>query len=139
MTTAVDRLLTSARQALGRRPGPADLDRLRAEGALVVDTRPAGARQTEGELPGAIVVERNELEWRLGPDGAHRHPEAGDPDRVVVLVCNEGYASSLAAVVLRQLGVARATDLDGGYRAWRAWRDGPPRSGRGPVRRSPGR
>ena len=118
--SSVDRLLAAARDELGRRPGPADLDRLVAEGALVVDTRPEVHRREEGELPGAIVVERNVLEWRLGPDGDHRHPEAGDPDRVVVLVCNDGYASTLAAVALRRLGLPRATDLDGGYRAWRA-------------------
>lgn len=123
MSAAVDRLLAEARAELGPRPGPADLDRLVAEGAVVVDTRPEAHRTAEGRLPGAIVVERNELEWRLGPDGDHRHPEAGAPDRVVVLVCNEGYASSLAAVTLRRLGVAAATDLDGGFRAWRAWRD----------------
>lgn len=120
MTTSVDRLLAAARAELGPRPGPADLDRLVADGALVVDTRPESYRREEGELPGAVVVERNVLEWRLAPDGEHRLPEAGDPDRVVVLVCNEGYASTLAAVALRRLGLPRATDLDGGYRAWKA-------------------
>lgn len=122
MTTSVDRLLAAARAELGPRPGPADLDRLVAEGALVVDTRPEADRRAEGELPGAVVVERNVLEWRLGPDGEHRLPEAGDPERVVVLVCNEGYASTLAAVALRRLGLPHATDLDGGYRAWRTHR-----------------
>lgn len=120
MTSSVDRLLAEARAALGPRPGPADLPRLVSEGALVVDTRPEVHRREEGELPGAVVVERNVLEWRLAPDSDHRLPEAGDPDRVVVLVCNEGYASTLAAVALRQLGLPHATDLDGGYRAWRA-------------------
>jgi len=120
VTSSVDRLLAEARAELGPRPGPADLDRLVAEGALVVDTRPESYRRTEGELPGAVVVERNVLEWRLAPDGGHRLPEASDPDRVVVLVCNEGYASTLAAVALRRLGLPHATDLDGGYRAWRA-------------------
>lgn len=119
MTSSVDRLLAEARAELGPRPGPADLDRLVADGALVVDTRPESYRRAEGELPGAVVIERNDLEWRLAPDGDHRLPEAGDPDRVVVLVCNEGYASSLSAVVLRRLGLPRATDLDGGYRAWK--------------------
>ncbi|HEU5150434.1 MAG TPA: rhodanese-like domain-containing protein [Iamia sp.] len=122
MTSSVDRLLAEARAELGHRPGPADLDRLVAEGALVVDTRPESDRREEGELPGAVVVERNVLEWRLAPDGEHRLPEAGDPDRVVVLVCNEGYASTLAAVALRRLGLPRATDLDGGYRAWKTAR-----------------
>ncbi|QYG92127.1 rhodanese-like domain-containing protein [Iamia sp. SCSIO 61187] len=122
MAAAVDRLLDEARAELGPRPGPDDLDRLVAEGALVVDTRPEAVRRAEGALPGAVVIERNVLEWRLGPDGDHRHPDAGDPGRVVVLVCNDGYASSLAAVALRRLGVPRATDLDGGYRAWAARR-----------------
>lgn len=120
MTARVDRAVAAARDELGHRPGPAEIDALVADGALVVDTRPASYRDAEGALPGAIVVERNDLEWRLGPDGQHRHPEAGDPGRVVVLVCNEGYASSLAAVALRRLGVPRATDLDGGYRGWKA-------------------
>lgn len=122
MMPSIDRLLDEARAELGARPGPDELGRLVAEGALVVDTRPEAVRRDEGELPGAVVVERNVLEWRLGPDGDHRHPEAGDPDRVVVLVCNDGYASSLAAIALRRLGVPRATDLDGGYRAWAAAR-----------------
>ncbi|HEV7721854.1 MAG TPA: rhodanese-like domain-containing protein [Iamia sp.] len=120
MTTSVDQLLAEARATLGPRPGPADLERLVAEGALVVDTRPETDRRDEGELPGAVVVDRNVLEWRLAPDSDHRLPEAGAPDRVVVVVCNEGYASSLAAVTLRHLGLTRATDLDGGYRAWKA-------------------
>jgi rhodanese-related sulfurtransferase len=124
VTTSVERFLAEARAVLGPRPGPADLDRLVAEGALVVDTRPEADRREEGELPGAVVVERNVLEWRLAPDGEHRLPEAGDPDRVVVVVCNEGYASTLAAVALRQLGLPHATDLDGGYRAWKAAQEG---------------
>ncbi len=119
MTTSVDRLLAQARGRLGARPGPDELPALVAAGALVVDIRPERHRHDEGEMPGAIVVERNVLEWRLAPDGHHRLPDAGAPDRTVVLVCNDGYASSLAAVVLRDLGLANATDLDGGYRRWR--------------------
>ena len=65
-----------------------------------------------------MVVERNVLEWRLDPAGDHRLPELADPDQVVVLVCDDGYASSLAAAILRDLGLHRATDLAGGYRAW---------------------
>jgi rhodanese-related sulfurtransferase len=123
VTTSVDRLLAAARARLGARPGPDDLDRLQAEGALVVDIRPAAERTAEGALPGAVVVERNVLEWRLAPDGEHRLADAGPADRTVVLVCNDGYASTLAAVVLRDLGLPHATDLDGGYRAWRRARD----------------
>ncbi|MGZ4760641.1 MAG: rhodanese-like domain-containing protein, partial [Acidimicrobiales bacterium] len=90
-----------------------------AAGALVVDIRPAADRRAEGDLPGAVVVERIHLEWRLDPSSPDRLPQVGPDDRVIV-VCNEGYASSLAAATLRQLGVTRATDLAGGYRAWRA-------------------
>jgi rhodanese-related sulfurtransferase len=118
----LDRLLADARAAIAPRPGPGELDALAAAGALVVDIRPEADRRAEGELPGALVLDRNVLEWRLDPVGEHRLPEAGDADRVVVLVCNEGYASSLAAATLRQLGLPRATDLAGGYRAWAATR-----------------
>lgn len=118
MSTSVDRLLAAARARLGPRPGPDDLAALVDGGALVVDIRPEVHRHEEGTLPGAVVVERNVLEWRLAPDSEHRLADAGPADRTVVLVCNDGYASSLAAVVLRDLGLGAATDLDGGYRAW---------------------
>jgi rhodanese-related sulfurtransferase len=121
---AIDRVLEAARRALPSRPGPADLEALVAAGALVVDTRPAADRDREGALPSAVVIERNVLEWRLDPTSPDRIPEAVDPERVVVVVCNEGYASSLAALSLQHLGLRGATDLDGGYRAWRRWRDG---------------
>ena len=115
---AVDRLLAEARTTIGHRPGPAELDRLTAAGALVVDIRPVGLRDRDGPFPGAIVVDRNQLEWRLDPSSPHRLDGFDDPDRHVILVCDEGYASSLAAATLRQLGLARATDLDGGFQAW---------------------
>ncbi|MFE9123140.1 rhodanese-like domain-containing protein [Streptomyces sp. NPDC007172] len=106
----------------------ADLDRVTAReafaeaagGALLVDIRYAALRERDGLIPGALVVERNELEWRLDPQGSHRAAEATGHDLRVVVVCNEGYASSLAAVSLRQLGLYRATDLIGGFQAWRA-------------------
>ena len=113
----IDALLEAARATLPARPVAADLDRLMAEGALVVDIRPAEQRARDGELTGAVVVGRNVLEWRLDPTSAFRIPEAGDPDQVVVVVCDEGYASSLAAAGLQQLGLRRATDLDGGFQA----------------------
>ncbi|MFG3282363.1 rhodanese-like domain-containing protein [Streptomyces sp. NPDC048111] len=91
-----------------------------AEGALLVDIRYAALRERDGLIPGALVVERNELEWRLDPQGSHRAAEATGHGLRVVVVCNEGYASSLAAVSLRQLGLCRATDLIGGFQAWRA-------------------
>jgi len=87
--------------------------------AVLVDIRPVAFRAAEGELPGALIVERNVLEWRFAPDSEWRLPQAG-PDARVVLFCNEGYASSLAADTLRRLGVRRATDVDGGFRAWAA-------------------
>lgn len=114
---SVEDLLTEARAAIGWRPGPADLDALVAGGALVVDIRPVEQRTRDGELPGALVIDRNVLEWRLDPASEHRITEATSGRRVV-LVCNEGYQSSLAAATLRQFGLD-ATDLDGGYRAWR--------------------
>ena len=89
-------------------------------GALLVDIRYAALRDRDGLIPGALVVERNELEWRLDPQGTHRLSEADCHDRQIVVICNEGYASSLAAASLRDLGLHRATDLVGGFQAWRA-------------------
>lgn len=114
----IDRLLAQSRRDLDR-VAPEGLAAEVAAGALVIDIRPTANRETEGELPGALVIERIHLEWRLDPTSDHCIPEA-HADRRVVLVCNEGYSSSLAAATLRQLGVHRATDLIGGYRAWRA-------------------
>jgi rhodanese-related sulfurtransferase len=91
-------------------------------GALVVDIRPEVNRDAEGGLRGAVVIERIHLEWRLDPTSPDRIAEAV-PGRRVVVVCNEGYASSLAAASLRLVGVDRATDLIGGYRAWRRHTD----------------
>lgn len=122
---SVDDLLAEARAALGPRPGPADLPALRAAGALVVDIRPVERRARDGELPGAVVVDRNVLEWRLDPASPHRLPHGPAHGQVVVVVCNEGYASSLAAATLRRLGLD-ATDLDGGFQAWRAEQAGTP-------------
>lgn len=116
--SAIDARLAAARARLDR-VEPADLDAAVAAGALVVDIRPEADRRAEGALPGALVVERIHLEWRLDPTSDHRVPEAS-AGRAVVLVCNEGYASSLAAADLQDLGVPGATDLVGGYRAWRA-------------------
>lgn len=117
-TSAVDAVLAAARAGLDR-VLPADLATEVERGALVVDLRPATDRAAHGELPGAVVIERIHLEWRLDPTCPHRIPEA-TPDRRVILVCNEGYASSLAAAALRDLGVTRATDLVGGFMAWAA-------------------
>jgi rhodanese-related sulfurtransferase len=92
-----------------------------AGGGIIVDIRPAAQRAEEGELPGALVIERNVLEWRLDPDGAHRLPVVRGADQAIVIVCSEGYASSLAAAGLAAAGHTRVADLAGGYRAWLAW------------------
>jgi rhodanese-related sulfurtransferase len=115
---AVDQFLAEARRGLDR-VQPADLDQELRDGALLVDIRPEANRTTEGELPNAVVIERIHLEWRLDPTSPHRIPEITQAlEHRVIIVCNEGYASSLAAATLRQLGLTRATDLAGGYRAW---------------------
>ena len=113
----IDQLLEEARSRLPHRPTAEELPALRARGALIVDIRPVELRSGDGELPGAVVVDRNVLEWRLDPTSPHRIPEADSPDREIVLVCDEGYASSLAAATLQTLGLTRATDLAGGFQA----------------------
>lgn len=118
---AIDLLLAESRAGL-ERVRPEDLDREMSAGALVVDTRPADQRDRDGALPGAIVVDRNVLEWRLDPTSSWRLPVADDRGRRIVIVCNEGYSSSLAAHTLQRLGLARATDLVGGFQAWAAFR-----------------
>lgn len=118
-SSAVDGLLAAARAGLDR-VHPADLAAEAAAGALVVDIRPVEQRDRDGPLPGALVVDRNVLEWRLDPTCPHRLPVSDDPHRRVVIVCNEGYSSSLAAATLRRLGLSRATDLVGGFQAWLA-------------------
>jgi rhodanese-related sulfurtransferase len=118
--SAIAGMLARCQQALDR-VEPADLEAVAAAGALVVDMRPVQQRLRDGELPGAIVVDRNVLEWRLDPTSPHRLALADDPDRRIVLVCNEGYSSSLAAHTLQQLGLPRATDLAGGFTAWSAY------------------
>lgn len=112
----VDRLLDSARARLHRLPAdevPAALDR----GAILVDIRPAAQRRAEGAVPAALIIERNVLEWRCDPTSTARLPEAVDDDVEWVVLCSEGYTSSLAAAALQDLGLHRATDVIGGYRA----------------------
>jgi len=116
--SAIDELLARARSTLDR-VQPDDLSDEVANGAIVVDTRPADQRQRDGDLPGAIVVDRNVLEWRLDPTSAHRLEVASGPDIRFIIVCNDGYSSSLAASTLQELGLRRATDLAGGFQAWR--------------------
>ncbi|MEV7368458.1 rhodanese-like domain-containing protein [Streptomyces sp. NPDC003737] len=116
----IDELLERVRVDLDRVDAADAFEAAQAGEALLVDIRYAALRDRDGLIPGALVVERNELEWRLDPQGSHRAPEATSHDLRVVVICNEGYASSLAAVSLRQLGLRRATDLVGGFQAWRA-------------------
>ncbi|MEU6120883.1 rhodanese-like domain-containing protein [Streptomyces sp. NPDC047123] len=115
----MDELLERVRLGLDRL-SPKEAYAAAEAGGLLVDIRYAALRERDGLIPGALVVERNELEWRLDPQGSHRAAEATGHDLRVVVVCNEGYASSLAAVSLRQLGLRHATDLVGGFQAWRA-------------------
>jgi rhodanese-related sulfurtransferase len=117
--SAVDRLLSEARCHL-HRVDPAEATQVIAEGGLLVDIRPAAQRAEFGEVPDALIIERNNLEWRLDPEGSHRLPEAADASRTVIIMCQEGYASSLAAASLVELGRPSATDLAGGFAAWKA-------------------
>ena len=117
--SAIDEVLVRARSGLDR-VQPEHLGEEIASGALVIDIRPLEQRQRDGELPGATVIDRNVLEWRLDPTSPHRLPIATGHDVRFVLVCNEGYSSSLAAATLQELGLRRATDLVGGFQAWRA-------------------
>ncbi len=119
MTIGVNELLREARSGL-RRLTPSDAAAAQRAGALIVDLRPESHLCAEGSIPGAISVERNVLEWRLDPAGAHRLAELEGPDQTIVLVCDEGYASSLAAATLQRIGLRNATDLIGGFRAWKA-------------------
>jgi rhodanese-related sulfurtransferase len=114
----IDQVLAEARQRLDRLT-PRRAAQAAAAGAVLVDIRPAAQRAAEGEIPGALIVERNVLEWRFDPASAARLPQAGYDLRVIV-VCSEGFTSSLAAAALQDLGVRDATDLDGGFVAWKA-------------------
>jgi rhodanese-related sulfurtransferase len=114
----IDDVLAGARARLDRLTPREAFDAF-LTGAALVDIRPQVNREAEGEIPGALVIERNVLEWRLDPRSEDRVAVAGYDVHVIVF-CNEGYTSSLAAAALHELGVNRATDLIGGYRAWRA-------------------
>jgi rhodanese-related sulfurtransferase len=122
----IDLLLSAARARLDRLT-PAETLRAVESGAVVVDIRPAAQRAEHGDLPGALVIERNVLEWRLDPASDAALPFAHH-DLEVIVLCQEGYTSSLAAAALQELGIHRATDVIGGYAAWRAWEDAEPRA-----------
>ena len=114
----VERLLAQARGRI-HRYSPAGAAAEMANGALLVDTRPVDQRDRDGEIPGAVVIDRNVLEWRLDPDGDHRIAELASADQVVMVICNEGYSSSLAAAALVDIGLRNAGDVEGGFQAWR--------------------
>jgi rhodanese-related sulfurtransferase len=115
----IDELLADARSRIVRVTPEAAALRV-AAGAVLVDIRPAAQRAREGEVPGALAVERNVLEWRFDPTSDARLPEATGYDVDVIILCSEGYTSSLAADALRSLGLHRATDVVGGFLAWAA-------------------
>ncbi|GAA5156946.1 rhodanese-like domain-containing protein [Pseudonocardia eucalypti] len=115
----IDQMLANARARLHRLEPP-EAARAVSAGALLVDIRPDWQRCTEGSIPGALLIERNHLEWRLDPTSDARIEQATGHDVPVVIFCSEGYTSSLAAASLQELGLHRATDLVGGFHAWRA-------------------
>ncbi|WP_460307046.1 rhodanese-like domain-containing protein [Actinocorallia aurea] len=117
---SIDEILAEARARLVRlSPEEAHAEHTAGE-ALLIDIRPAAQRAAEGEIPGALVIERNVLEWRLDPESDARIAEATGYDVRAVVFCSEGYTSSLAAAALQDLGLSRATDLEGGITAWRS-------------------
>ena len=117
----VEQMLANARARLHRLEA-AEAAEAVADGALLVDIRPQWQRDTEGAIPGALLIERNHLEWRLDPASDARIPQATDHDVKWIVLCSEGYTSSLAAASLQDLGLHRATDLVGGFQAWKAAR-----------------
>jgi rhodanese-related sulfurtransferase len=116
---SVDELVDAARASL-QRVTPIEARDAARNGALLVDTRPQELRARDGTIPGALVIDRNVLEWRLDPTSPHRTPEITSHDQQVILFCDEGWASSLAARSLQELGLRNATDLVGGIQAWKA-------------------
>ena len=119
MATTVDEMLAEARAKL-KRLDPRAASEAMADGAVLVDIRSYPQRAADGVVPGSIHIHRNVLEWRCDPRSDYRDERVSDRSVRVVLMCNEGYQSSLAAAVLQDLGVERATDVDGGFQAWRA-------------------
>ncbi|MDQ1509507.1 MAG: hypothetical protein QOG50_1351 [Actinomycetota bacterium] len=118
-TRTVDELVDAARASL-QRVTASEAHAAVANGALLVDTRPSELRARDGTVPGALVIDRNVLEWRLDPAASHHIPEITSHDQQVILFCDEGYASSLAARSLQELGLHNATDVIGGIQAWKA-------------------
>ena len=119
MTSRIDTVLGSARARLRRLPAK-DVPGALRRGAVLVDIRPQAQRDREGHVPSALVIERNVLEWRCDPTSDAKLPQAVDDDVEWVVLCSEGYTSSLAAASLIDLGLHRATDVVGGYHALKA-------------------
>jgi rhodanese-related sulfurtransferase/mannose-6-phosphate isomerase-like protein (cupin superfamily) len=117
VVTSIDQMLLSARARL-RRLSPSEALAAAEAGAIIVDIRPESQRLFEGGIPGALIVERNVLEWRFDPTSSARLPVATNHDSEVIVFCSEGYTSSLAAATLQDLGLWRATDITGGFNAW---------------------
>jgi rhodanese-related sulfurtransferase len=115
----IDQVLDQARRRL-KRLTPEQAAKEHAQGALLVDTRTSQQRSRDGEIPGALVVDRTVFEWRLDPTSPSRIPEARDHDVRVIVICNQGFSSSLAAASLLDLGLVNATDVIGGFEAWKA-------------------
>jgi rhodanese-related sulfurtransferase len=115
----IDELLAERRERL-QRVDPEGAREAAARGAVLVDIRSSDQRRADGVIPGTPWFPRNVLEWRLDPDSGATAPGFGDLDAEIVLFCNEGYQSSLAAATLQEIGFARATDLAGGFQAWKA-------------------
>lgn len=115
----IDDLLAEARERL-QRVGPEDARDAVRDGAVLIDIRQDYQLAGDGGVPGSLRIHRNVLEWRCDPSSTGYDPRIGDLDRRVIVMCDEGYTSSLAAAALQDLGFSRATDLDGGFQAWRA-------------------
>ena len=119
MGKTVVQLLDEARRRL-RRLSPAEALQACEDGAVLIDIRSESQRARDGSIRGARFVPRNVLEWRLDPSSASRDEALARPDALIVVICDEGYQSSLAAATLQELGLSRATDLQGGFQAWRS-------------------
>jgi rhodanese-related sulfurtransferase len=114
----VEELLAEARAGLQRLTPAQALELIRSGRAVLVDIREEERRVRDGRVPGAVEIERNVLEWRCGPESESRDERVCDPAKLVIVMCNEGYQSSLAAANLQRLGLAGATDVDGGFQRW---------------------
>jgi rhodanese-related sulfurtransferase len=117
---SIEQMLAAARARLRRLSPEKAHEAVAKTGAILVDIRPEGQRKIEGSIPGALIVERNVLEWRFDPASSARLPVATDHDLQVIVFCSEGYTSSLAAASLQDLGLWRAMDMVGGFHAWHA-------------------